>query len=71
MFLFKENDIELITPFLQLPTVEDYPDYYESIEESIDMSMIKGKIDKGQVNLQKRLSFISMKIVDHFSINEN
>ena len=51
--MLKENDINLITPFLQLPSAEDYPDYYESIEEPIDMSMIKDKIDKGQVNSYK------------------
>ncbi|CAF1185958.1 unnamed protein product [Rotaria magnacalcarata] len=45
---YKENNISLITPFLQLPSTSEYPDYYESIEQPIDMSMIKDKIDKGE-----------------------
>jgi hypothetical protein len=55
--LFKENDIGLIAPFLQLPSADDYPDYYESIEQPIDMSMIKDKMDKGLVK-QRNSSFI-------------
>ncbi|CAF3715671.1 unnamed protein product [Rotaria sordida] len=45
---YRENNINLITPFLQLPSSSEYPDYYESIEQPIDMSMIKDKMDKGQ-----------------------
>ncbi|CAF3490377.1 unnamed protein product [Rotaria sp. Silwood1] len=45
---YRENNINLITPFLQLPSSIEYPDYYESIEQPIDMSMIKDKMDKGQ-----------------------
>ncbi|CAF3919770.1 unnamed protein product [Adineta steineri] len=44
---YRENDIGLIAPFLELPSSEEYPDYYETIEEPIDMSMIKDKMDKG------------------------
>jgi len=55
---FKENDIGLIAPFLQLPSADDYPDYYESIEQPIDMSMIKDKMDKGLVNKKQKYSFI-------------
>ena len=47
---FKENDVGLIAPFLELPSAEEYPDYYETIEQPIDMTMIKEKIDKGLVN---------------------
>jgi len=43
----------LIAPFLKLPSAEEYPDYYESIEQPIDMSMIKDKMDKGLVNQKK------------------
>ncbi len=56
-FFFKENDIGLIAPFLQLPSTEEYPDYYESVEQPIDMSMIKDKLDKGQVNSKQNLRF--------------
>ncbi|CAF3824420.1 unnamed protein product [Adineta steineri] len=45
---YQENDNDLIIPFLQLPSAIDYPDYYESIENPIDMSIIKDKMDKGQ-----------------------
>ncbi|CAF3059741.1 unnamed protein product [Rotaria sp. Silwood2] len=45
---YRENNINLITPFLQLPSSSEYSDYYESIEQPIDMSMIKDKMDKGQ-----------------------
>lgn len=41
--------MDLISPFLQLPSADDYPDYYESITHPIDMSMIKDKVGKGQV----------------------
>ncbi|CAF1429645.1 unnamed protein product, partial [Rotaria sordida] len=44
---YRENDIGLIAPFLELPSAEEYPDYYETIEQPIDMSMIKDKMDKG------------------------
>ncbi|UJR20847.1 hypothetical protein I4U23_023957 [Adineta vaga] len=44
---YRENDVGLIAPFLELPSAEEYPDYYETIEHPIDMSMIKDKIDKG------------------------
>jgi len=49
----KENDVGLIAPFLELPSAEEYPDYYETIEQPIDMTMIKEKIDKGLVNSPK------------------
>ncbi|UJR28717.1 hypothetical protein I4U23_009946 [Adineta vaga] len=45
---YQENDIDLITPFLELPSTSEYPDYYESIEHPIDMVIIKDKMDKGQ-----------------------
>ncbi|CAF1064000.1 unnamed protein product [Adineta ricciae] len=44
---YRENDVGLIAPFLELPSAEEYPDYYETIEQPIDMAMIKEKIDKG------------------------
>jgi hypothetical protein len=47
----------LIAPFLQLPSTEEYPDYYESVEQPIDMSMIKDKLDKGQVNSKQNRRF--------------
>jgi len=54
VFNLKENDIGLIAPFLELPSAGEYPDYYETIEQPIDMSMIKDKIDKGLVNILKK-----------------
>ncbi len=64
MFNLKENDIGLIAPFLELPSAEEYPDYYETIEQPIDMSMIKDKIDKGLVNiLNKKISFKFLNLV--------
>ena len=59
-FISKENDIGLIAPFLELPSAEEYPDYYETIEQPIDMSMIKDKIDKGIVNKIENHIFISI-----------
>ncbi|CAF4674713.1 unnamed protein product [Rotaria sp. Silwood1] len=44
---YRENDVGLIAPFLELPSAEEYPDYYETIEQPIDMTMIKDKVDKG------------------------
>jgi hypothetical protein len=41
----------LIAPFLQLPSAEEYPDYYETIDQPIDMSIIKDKMDKGEVKI--------------------
>ncbi|CAF1411121.1 unnamed protein product [Adineta ricciae] len=45
---YQENDTDLITPFLELPSASEYPDYYESIKQPIDMTMIKDRMDKGQ-----------------------
>ena len=56
-FVLQENDIGLIAPFLELPSAEEYPDYYETIEQPIDMTMIKEKIDKNLVNKSDSSSF--------------
>jgi hypothetical protein len=49
----------LIAPFLELPSAEEYPDYYETIEQPIDMSIIKDRMDKGIVNrIKKSFRFV-------------
>ncbi len=54
----------MIKPFLQLPSASEYPDYYESIEKPIDMSIIKDRIDKGQVNQKK--NYVLKRDNEHF-----
>ncbi|CAF0886930.1 unnamed protein product, partial [Didymodactylos carnosus] len=50
-----ENDISLITPYLQLPSTSDYPDYYEVIHTPIDMGIIKDKMEKGMYKREQDL----------------
>ena len=52
--MLQEDDVDLVAPFLQLPSASEYPDYYESIDNPVDMSMIKTKIDRGQVTRMGR-----------------
>lgn len=34
-----------------LPSKEDYPDYYEVIQEPVDLTMIKERMDSNKVSL--------------------
>ncbi|CAF3926298.1 unnamed protein product [Rotaria magnacalcarata] len=52
---YRENDIGLIAPFLELPSADEYPDYYETIKHPIDMSIIKDKMDKGMYKLEQNI----------------
>ncbi|CAM4806928.1 unnamed protein product [Rotaria magnacalcarata] len=52
---YRENNIGLIAPFLELPSADEYPDYYETIKHPIDMSIIKDKMDKGMYKLEQNI----------------
>ncbi|CAF0748887.1 unnamed protein product, partial [Didymodactylos carnosus] len=52
---YRENDISLITPYLQLPSASDYPDYYDVIQTPIDMDIIKDRMEKGMYKREQDL----------------
>ncbi|XP_067945501.1 protein polybromo-1-like isoform X2 [Watersipora subatra] len=45
----------LITPFIDLPSKDDYPEYYDYITEPIDMTMIMQKISNDKYESEKDL----------------
>ena len=45
-----ENGRPLRTIFMVLPSKDVYPDYYQVIPEPIDLTTIKDKLDRDQVN---------------------
>lgn len=68
---FQEEEINLIEPFIHLPSADEYPDYYESVEQPIDMTMIKDKVDKGSVNSLILLYLKNTSLWIRFSTNVN
>lgn len=39
----------MIDPFIELPSKDEYPEYYEYITEPIDMNMIEERVQADRV----------------------
>lgn len=48
-FIFKEDGHRPRDTFLVLPSREEYPDYYEVIQEPIDLALIRERMDTNKV----------------------
>lgn len=51
LFSYKQDEEgrSLIDPFVELPSKEEYPEYYDYITEPIDMNMIEEKVQADRV----------------------
>ena len=49
------DNVKLIGMFMEKPSLEEYPDYYEVIQKPIDMTMIQNKIRNGSYRSEDEL----------------
>lgn len=60
-----ENDALLCTPFMALPPKRKLPDYYEKLQEPIDLAAIEQSIENGQYKTAEQFDQDVIRLFDN------